>query len=99
MSVHISSVASYVKIFLALMILTAVTVGAAFIDMGALNNIVAMGIALFKAGLVVLFFMHVRYGTKMIPLIVVSSVAWLAIMFLITMSDYWTRGSFGILGK
>jgi cytochrome c oxidase subunit IV len=99
MSTHISPVSTYLKIFAALMALTAVTVAAAFVDMGALNNVVAMGIALFKAALVVLFFMHVRYGSKLIGLIVVSSVLWLAIMFLITLSDYWTRGSFGILGR
>jgi cytochrome c oxidase subunit 4 len=99
MSAHISPVANYVKIFGALMVLTAITVAAAFVDMGALNNVVAMGIALLKATLVVLFFMHVRYGSKLIGLIVLSSVLWLAIMFLLTLADYWTRGSFGILGK
>jgi cytochrome c oxidase subunit 4 len=99
MSAHISSIGNYVKIFAALMVLTAITVAAAFVDMGALNNVVAMGIALLKAALVILFFMHVRYSSKLIGLIVVSSVLWLAIMFLLTLADYWTRGSFGILGR
>jgi cytochrome c oxidase subunit 4 len=99
MSAHISPISSYVKIFAALMVLTVVTVAAAFYNMGALNNIVAMGIALLKAVLVILFFMHVKYSSKLIGLIVASSGLWLLIMFLITLSDYWTRGSFGILGK
>ena len=99
MSAHISSIGNYVRIVAALMVLTAITVAAAFVDMGALNNVVAMGIALLKAALVILFFMHVRYSSQLLGLIVVSRVLCLAIMFLLTLADYWTRGSFGILGR
>ena len=59
---------------------------------GALvNNVVALGIAVTKASLVVLFFMHVKYESKLVGLAVVASVIWLAFLILITMSDYLTR--------
>jgi cytochrome c oxidase subunit 4 len=93
MSAHISSVKLYVAIFLALMVGTALTVAAAFVDMGALNNVVAMGIALVKATLVVLFFMHVRYSSRLTAMIVSSAVLFLAILFGLTLVDYFTRSN------
>jgi cytochrome c oxidase subunit IV len=54
--------------------------------------VVALGIAVFKAVLVVLFFMHVRHGTRLTGVVVLSGVFWLAILLIITMSDYLTRG-------
>ena len=99
MSVHVSSVKSYVGVFLALMILTAVTVWVAFVDLGALNNLVAMGIAVTKAVLVVLFFMHVIHQSKLIKLVVASGFFWLLLLFVFTLSDYFTRGWLGVPGK
>ena len=81
MSAHISSIKLYFSIFLALMLGTALTVAAAYVDMGALNNVVAMGIAIAKATLVVLFFMHVRYSSRLTSMIVVSAVLFLLILF------------------
>jgi cytochrome c oxidase subunit 4 len=79
-------------IFLALMLGTALTVMAAFYDFpGPLNVVVALTIAVVKATLVVLFFMHVRYSGKLIWLIIFAAVFWLGIMFALTISDYWTR--------
>lgn len=92
----------YFAIFFALCVLTVVTVLAAKFDFtpmlglqlgGWVNNIVALGIACTKASLVILFFMHVKYESKLIGLAVVSSVIWLAFLLLITMSDYWTRAA------
>lgn len=92
MSEHIVPVKVYVSIFLALMLGTVITVLAAFQDFpGALNVIVAMTIAVLKATLVVLYFMHVRYSARLIWVIVASALFWMAILFALTFSDYWTR--------
>lgn len=93
MSVHISSVKLYVMIFLALMVGTALTVMAAFVNMGALNNVVAMGIAIVKATLVVLFFMHVRYSSRLTSMIVATAVLFLGLIFGLTLMDYFTRSN------
>ena len=60
---------------------------------GFVNNLVALGIACTKAALVILFFMHVKYESKLVGLAVVASVIWLAFLILITVSDYLTRTS------
>jgi cytochrome c oxidase subunit 4 len=92
---HVIPVRTYLAVFGALMIFTAITVAVAFVDLGALNNVVMLGIALLKATLVILFFMHVKYGTRLIPLVVSSGFFFLLILFVITMSDYMTRGWLG----
>lgn len=89
--VHISSVGTYIAVFLALMVLTVITVWAAFIDFGVFSNIIAMAIAVTKATLVVMIFMHVKYSTRLIKLTVVSGFSWLIILFAYTMADYLTR--------
>jgi cytochrome c oxidase subunit IV len=99
---HGPTVKMYFAIFFALAILTVVTVLAARFDFapmlgvemgGFVNNVVALGIAVTKATLVVLFFMHVKYENKLVGLAVVSSVIWLSFLILITISDYLTRTS------
>jgi len=97
MSEHIVPVRVYVVIFLALLVGTALTVLAAFYDFPfpAGNAIVALTIATIKATLVVLYFMHVRYSTRLVWVIVASALFWLAILFALTFSDYWTRGWLG----
>jgi cytochrome c oxidase subunit IV len=89
---HVSSKKLYCIIFAALLVLTYVTVGVSKIDLGAMNTIVAMAIAVTKALLVVLFFMHVRYSTKLTKLVVAGGFVWLGIMFLLTMMDFASRG-------
>ena len=97
MSEHIVQPRIYVTIFLALMLGTALTVLAAFYDFpGPLNAVVALTIATIKATLVVLYFMHVRYSGRLIWLVILAALFWLAIMFSITFSDYWTRSWFQI---
>jgi cytochrome c oxidase subunit 4 len=92
MSEHIVPVKVYVSIFLALMVGTAFTVLAAFQNFpGSLNVIVAMTIAVVKATLVVLYFMHVRYSARLIWVIVASAIFWMGILFALTFSDYLTR--------
>lgn len=92
---HIVSVRVYITIFLALMVLTAATVITAKYDLtviwGPLNAIVALTIAVIKATLVVLYFMHVRYSSKLTQVVVFSGVLWLIIMVAFTMMDYLTR--------
>ena len=94
MSGHISPKPTYYAIFGALMVLTAVTVSVAFVDLGALNFPVALAIAILKATLVVLFFMHVKYSSKLTKLVVGSAFFFLIILFGLTMSDYLSRGWF-----
>src|SRR5262252_2894783 len=92
MSEHIVQPRIYIIIFLSLMLGTALTVMAAFVDFpGPLNAVVALTIACIKATLVVLFFMHVRYSGRLVWLVITSALLWLAILFAITFSDYWTR--------
>ncbi len=92
MSEHIVSRNVYITIFLTLMVGTTITVLAAFQDFpGPMNVIIAMTIAVVKATLVVLYFMHVRYSARLIWLIVASALFWMGILFALTFSDFWTR--------
>jgi len=92
MSGHISPKSTYITIFGALMVCTILTVLAAFINLGDLNFPVAITIAVFKATLVVLFFMHVMYASKLTKLIVGVAFFFLGIMLTLTMADYLSRG-------
>jgi len=95
MSGHISPKSTYYTIFGALMACTTLTVIAAFIDLPAnLNFPVALAIAIFKATLVVLFFMHVKYGSRLTKLIVGAAFFFLGILLSLTMADYLSRGWF-----
>lgn len=89
--VHISPNWIYFAVFGGLMVLTAVTVAVSFYDLGWANNVAALGIAVAKASLVVLFFMHVKYGTRLNKLVVIAGVLWVLIMFGLTLIDYLAR--------
>jgi len=91
MSEHVISIRVYFGIFFVLMALTAVTVGAAMIDLGRLNIVVAMTIAVIKATLVLLYFMHLRYSPRLTWLVVGVAFAWLGILIGLTMVDPLTR--------
>ena len=92
MSEHIVQPRIYVTIFLALMVGTTLTVMAAFYDFpGPLNAVIALTIASIKATLVVLYFMHVRYSSRVTWLFVAAGFIWLLIMIDLTLSDYLTR--------
>jgi len=93
MSEHLVSRKIYFAIFGALMLMTGVTVWVANYDLpGPLNAIVALSIAVFKATLVVLYFMHVRYSSKLTWVFVCAGIVWLIILFAFTLSDFLTRG-------
>jgi cytochrome c oxidase subunit 4 len=89
---HISPTSSYVAVFGTLMVLTAATVGAAFVSLGSLNFPIAIGIAITKATVVILFFMHVKYSSKLTKFVVVSCLFFLACLFGLTFTDYLSRG-------
>jgi cytochrome c oxidase subunit 4 len=92
MSEHIVSPRVYISIFLVLMVGTGLTLIAAYQDFpGPLNAVVALTIAVVKATFVVLYFMHVRYSSRLIWLVIAAGIFWLAIMFALTISDYSTR--------
>ena len=91
MSDHIVPTRVYYVIFGILMFCTYLTVQIAFFDLGIFNTIAALTIAVFKAALVVLFFMHVKYSSRLTWAVVIGSVFWLAILLALTLSDYTTR--------
>ncbi|HEX5069252.1 MAG TPA: cytochrome C oxidase subunit IV family protein [Vicinamibacterales bacterium] len=97
---HIITPAStYVMVFGGLIVLTILTYLAAINDFGALNTPIALGIAVLKASLVVLFFMGVRYNTPLTKVVVVAGFFWLLIMFGLTMGDYVSRSWLGVPGR
>jgi cytochrome c oxidase subunit 4 len=91
MSEHVVSRGTYFAIFGALMALTILTVWVAYYDLGSWNVIVALSIAVLKGTLVVLYFMHVRYSSKLTWVFVCAGFLWLLILFALTLSDYFTR--------
>ena len=92
MAEHIIPKKTYYIIFATLMVCTYLTWQVAYFDLGPLNTIAALTIAVFKAVLVVLFFMHVRYSTRLTWAVVAGGVFWLMILLALTFSDYLTRG-------
>ena len=82
----------YVAIGISLLTLTAITVFAAFVNLGPFNPVVALLIATIKATLVVLFFMHVKGASeKLTAVVVVSGFFFLAILLSLSLADYLTR--------
>lgn len=96
---HIVPLSTYYKVFAALMVLLLITVAAAQIDLGAFNVPIAVGIAVAKAVLIILFFMHVKYSSKLVWVFSGAAFVFVGIMFALTMSDYFTRGLLGTAGK
>ncbi len=97
---HIIPKSLYYLIFLALMVGTALTWWVATIDLGAMNNVIMLTIAVTKATLVVLFFMHVKYSSKLTWLVVGGAVFFLLILIFLTLNDYLARGwssSYGLM--
>lgn len=95
---HIVPLTIYYGIFATLLVLTGVTVAVAYVDLGPLNTVVAVAIACFKALIVVLYFMHVKYSTRLVQLTVIAGLYWMGILLALTMSDYLTRG-WGTFGR
>ena len=90
----------YVLIWASLMVLTVVTALVSMVNLGPWSGAVALFIATFKATLVVLFFMHVRYvGQKQVWVVLLAGVFWLGLLLVLSMSDYLTRGFVPYPGK
>ena len=89
--VHITPLPVYLAIFATLMVLTGVTVAVAYVNLGQFNKVIALGIASFKATLVVLYFMHVKYASRMTKMVVVTGLFFLGILLSETMVDYASR--------
>ena len=81
---------TYFGVYIALVVLTVLTTTVAFFDLGLANPVVALSIAILKATLVVLFFMHLKYGTRLMWVVAGASVFWLLILLLLILSDYGT---------
>jgi len=88
---HVVSPATYVVIFLALLLGTAATVAVSYIDLGVWNPVLALAIASTKMILVVLFFMHVKYSTKLTKLTVASGAFLFLVLISMTLTDYMSR--------
>ena len=88
---HHIGLKEYFAVFGALMVLTAVTVWVAFMDFGFLNNVIAVGIAVIKGSLVILYFMHARYAGGLTGVVIAAGAAFFFILVFLTLSDYVTR--------
>ena len=88
---HIVPVRVYLAVIAVLFVLTAVTVWAAFLDFGFLNTVVAVGIAVIKALLVVMFFMHLKYSARILWLYAGAGAVFFLIMIAFLLSDYGSR--------
>jgi cytochrome c oxidase subunit 4 len=97
MSEHVVPRRVYYAVFVALLVLTAITTTVAFVDLGPWNTVVALGIAFLKATLVALFFMHVKYSPRLTQVIVAGGIFWLAILIALTLSDFVSRGWLPVL--
>jgi cytochrome c oxidase subunit 4 len=84
---------TYYRVFAALLVLLALTVGVAFVELGVWSVVLALSIATSKALLIVLYFMHVRTSSRLTQLFTVGMLLWLLILITITLSDYLTRGA------
>jgi cytochrome c oxidase subunit 4 len=91
MAEHITPTRTYYTIFAILMVCTYLTWQVAYFDLGPFNTVAALGIAVFKATLVVLFFMHAKNSTRLTWAVVLGSIFWLGILLTLTMTDYLTR--------
>ena len=96
---HVPTLGMCFSVFAALLTLTGLTVWVAGIDMGFANTAVAIGIAVTKATLVILFFMGVRWNTPLTRTVAISGFVWLLILFFMGMGDYLTRGWLGVAGR
>ena len=92
MSEHVVSVKIYLAVFVTLLVMTAATTAISAVDLGPWNTVVALGIAVFKATLVVLFFMHAKYSPRLTHMVILAGLFWLALLLLLTFSDFASRG-------
>ena len=88
---HVTGLPVYFGVFFALLILTILTVFVSTLDLGLMNTPIALAIAVCKATLVILFFMHVIHSTRLTWIVILASLLWLGVLFVLTLTDYLTR--------
>jgi cytochrome c oxidase subunit 4 len=88
---HVPPARTYFLVFVALLFLTGLTTGVAFMDLGPGNTVAALGIAFCKASLVALFFMHLRWSQPLVRIVMLASLLWLSILIGLTLGDAFTR--------
>ena len=95
---HIVPLSTYLKVFAALMVLLVLTLAVAAVDFAKLgaewawvNVTVAVTVAVIKAALVILYFMHVRYSSRLVWFFAGAAFLWLVVMFALTFADYFSR--------
>ena len=91
MSGHVVPVKTYIAIFVALICLTALTTAVAYVDLGRMNTVIALAIAVTKMLLVILFFMHVKYSPGLTRIVVIAVFFWLSILVALSLADELTR--------
>jgi cytochrome c oxidase subunit 4 len=96
---HVLPVRTYLAVYAALMVLLVATVGAAFINIEPFNFALTMIIAVAKAAMILLIFMHVRYSERLVWVFSTAAFLWLAILIVLSLNDYFTRGWLNIPGK
>ena len=94
-AVHTASAGRYLAVFGSLLALTVLTIAAAHVNLGTLNTPVALAIAVVKAALVVLFFMHALESPRLTRLVIAGAIVWLLILLILTSLDYLSRGWLG----
>jgi cytochrome c oxidase subunit 4 len=99
MQEHVESIKTYALIFVALLALTLATTLVATIDLGPLNIVAALFIAVVKMLLVALFFMHLRHSTVLTKVVVGGGMLWLGILLVLSLADFVTRGWLPVPGK
>ena len=93
MAEHIASRKMYVLVFVSLILLTALTTAVAYVNLGPFNTVVALLIAMVKASLVGMFFMHLKWSSHLARLAALAALFWFAILIALSLSDYLTRNS------
>ena len=96
---HVLPKSTYYAVYAALMVLLVATVAFAYLDLGPFNFLVTMLIAVAKAVMIALIFMHVRYSERLVRVFASASFLWLMIMIVFTLNDYFTRGGLNVPGK
>jgi len=91
MTEHIVPNKTYLAVWATLLAMTLITTLVGFVDLGRFNTVVALAIATFKASLVVLFFMGAKYTPRLMRVVIISGIFWLAILLAFSMADYLTR--------
>jgi cytochrome c oxidase subunit 4 len=95
---NVSTVRESILVYFALLILLGLTLGSAYLDLGGFNSVLNLGIALVKAGLVCVFFMHLKGSQNITKVFAAAGLLWLSIFFVLTLTDYFSRDSLPLPG-